>query len=67
MGDPGDRERLRAVRAATDLPIWVDANGGWRFEDALERLPDLTAAGVSLLEQPLWIDTGGVPELVVVD
>jgi L-alanine-DL-glutamate epimerase-like enolase superfamily enzyme len=56
MGDPGDRERLRAVRAATDLPIWVDANGGWRFEDALERLPELTAAGVSLLEQPLMED-----------
>ncbi len=53
MGDPGDGERLSQVRAATQKPIRVDANAAWNATEAIGRLPELTAAHVELLEQPV--------------
>ena len=53
MGDPGDRERLTLVRAATPKTLRADANGGWAPATAVARLPELVAAGVELLEQPV--------------
>ena len=55
-----DVERVRAVRAATDLPLQVDVNEYWTFDEALEALPALAEAGVQYCEQPLPAgDPGG--------
>jgi L-alanine-DL-glutamate epimerase-like enolase superfamily enzyme len=48
-----DTERVRAVRAATELPLQVDANEAWTLEEALEALPVLAELGVEYCEQPL--------------
>jgi L-alanine-DL-glutamate epimerase-like enolase superfamily enzyme len=48
-----DAERVRAVRAATDLPLQVDVNEAWSIDEALETLPTLAEAGVDVCEQPL--------------
>lgn len=52
VGAPEDLERLRAVRAETDVPIRVDANEGWTLDTARELVPELVALGVELIEQP---------------
>jgi L-alanine-DL-glutamate epimerase-like enolase superfamily enzyme len=51
-GGPDDLETLEAVRAVFGGPIRVDANTGWRPEDALSLLPELERLGVELIEQP---------------
>jgi L-alanine-DL-glutamate epimerase-like enolase superfamily enzyme len=48
-----DGERVRAVRAATDLPLQVDVNEAWSLDEALETLRALAENGVDLCEQPL--------------
>ena len=52
LGGPADLETLEAVRAVFGGPIRVDANTGWRPEDALALLPELERLGVELIEQP---------------
>jgi L-Ala-D/L-Glu epimerase len=55
-----DAERVRAVRAATDLPLQVDVNEAWSLDEALETLPVLSELGVEYCEQPLPAgDPGG--------
>jgi L-alanine-DL-glutamate epimerase-like enolase superfamily enzyme len=55
-----DVERVRAVRATTELPLQVDVNEYWTLEEALEALPQLAALGVEYCEQPLPAgDPGG--------
>ena len=39
-----DVERVRAVRAVTDLPLMVDVNEWWSLEEALEALPQLASS-----------------------
>jgi L-alanine-DL-glutamate epimerase-like enolase superfamily enzyme len=51
-GGPSDLATLEAVREVYDGPIRVDANTGWRPEDALGLLPELERLGVELIEQP---------------
>jgi L-Ala-D/L-Glu epimerase / N-acetyl-D-glutamate racemase len=59
-GDALDAERVRAVRRAVDVPVRVDANEGWTLAEALDLLPQLAAAGVECVEQPLPAgDPGG--------
>ena len=53
MGAEFDMELLRAVRESTRQTIRVDANEGWSFAGALERLPELARLGVEFIEQPL--------------
>ena len=48
-----DVERVQAVRAVTQLPLQVDVNEFWSFDEALEALPQLAALGVAYCEQPL--------------
>jgi L-alanine-DL-glutamate epimerase-like enolase superfamily enzyme len=48
-----DLARVDAVRAASALPIRVDANAGWTRERAERLLPLLAERGVELCEQPL--------------
>ena len=55
-----DVERVRAVRAATDLPLMVDVNEYWELDEALENVGALTELGVEYVEQPLPAgDPGG--------
>jgi L-alanine-DL-glutamate epimerase-like enolase superfamily enzyme len=59
-GDGLDVERVRAVRAATDLPLMVDVNEWWSLDEALDALPQLAEIGVEYCEQPLRAgDEGG--------
>ena len=48
-----DLERVRAVRAVTELPLQVDVNEYWTVDEALEALPQLAGLGVEYCEQPL--------------
>jgi L-alanine-DL-glutamate epimerase-like enolase superfamily enzyme len=48
-----DVERVRAVRAATTLPMQVDVNEGWEPDEALDNLRQLAPFDVQYCEQPL--------------
>ncbi|BAV08044.1 L-alanine-DL-glutamate epimerase [Filimonas lacunae] len=64
VGTPGDVELVKALRAHTDATFRVDANGGWTLEEALDKIPQLQALGVELVEQPLAKDNWeGMKEL----
>jgi L-Ala-D/L-Glu epimerase / N-acetyl-D-glutamate racemase len=52
-GDGFDVERVRAVREVTAVPLQVDVNEGWSFEEARDSLPQLAELGVEYCEQPL--------------
>ncbi len=54
VGTENDAQILAAVREATDRPLRVDANEGWRDkEQALKKIQWLQKMGVELIEQPL--------------
>jgi L-Ala-D/L-Glu epimerase len=48
-----DVERVRAVRAVTDLPLMVDVNEYWDADEALEHMWALAELRVDYVEQPL--------------
>ena len=55
-----DVERVRAVRAVSEVPLQVDVNEYWTVDEALEALPQLAGLGVEYCEQPLAAgDPGG--------
>ena len=57
LGDDGDADRVRAVRAARpDAWIGVDANQGFTPTSFHALLPTLVEANVQLVEQPFPID-----------
>ena len=56
-----DVERVRAVRAVTDVPLQVDVNEYWSLEEAREALPQLAELGVEYCEQPLPAGTPAAP------
>jgi L-Ala-D/L-Glu epimerase len=58
-----DVERVRAVRAVTDLPLQVDVNEYWTVDEALDALPQLAELGVEYCEQPLPEGDPGGAEL----
>ena len=58
-----DVERVRAVRARTELPLQVDVNEWWTLEEALEAIPQLAELGVEYVEQPLPAGDPGGAEL----
>jgi L-alanine-DL-glutamate epimerase-like enolase superfamily enzyme len=59
-GDGLDVERVRTVRAVTDVPLMVDVNEWWSLDEALEALPQLAELGIEYCEQPLPAgDEGG--------
>jgi L-alanine-DL-glutamate epimerase-like enolase superfamily enzyme len=55
-----DAERVRAVRAVTDLPLQCDVNEAWSLDEALEYLPQLD---LHYCEQPLPAGDPDGPEL----
>jgi L-alanine-DL-glutamate epimerase-like enolase superfamily enzyme len=56
VGGPSDLATLEAVRGVYDGPIRVDANTGWKPDDAVALLPELERLGVELIEQPFPAD-----------
>ncbi|MEN9569136.1 MAG: hypothetical protein RL172_367 [Bacteroidota bacterium] len=56
VGVEGDVEMVAALRNATNAAIRVDANAGWTLEQALQKIPQLKALGVQMVEQPLAKD-----------
>jgi L-Ala-D/L-Glu epimerase len=55
-----DLERVRAVRAATDLPLQCDVNEYWSLDEALDYLPQME---LEYCEQPLPAGDPDGPEL----
>ena len=53
LGSRRDVETLRFLREKTTAPFFVDVNGGWTLEKALEMIEPMKQFGVQLLEQPL--------------
>jgi len=56
LGTREDTRIVKSLREYTDAIIRVDANGGWDTQEALEKIPQLEALGVELIEQPLAKD-----------
>ncbi len=52
VGGENDVACLKAVRRVTDVPIRVDANAAWSADEAVERIREIAAFGVELVEQP---------------
>ena len=52
LGTHRDVEIIRAIRAVTDKPIYVDANTAWSPKEAVRKIRDLEPYGVELIEQP---------------
>lgn len=54
LGRDNDRELIRIIRSATDVPIYVDANQGWTDRQrSLDMIFWLQEQGVLLVEQPM--------------
>lgn len=54
LGSEDDRGIIRAIREVSDLPLYVDANQGWRDPlEAIDLIHWLAAQGVVLIEQPV--------------
>jgi L-alanine-DL-glutamate epimerase-like enolase superfamily enzyme len=58
-----DVDRVRAVRAVTELPLQVDVNEWWSLDEALDAVPRLAELGVDYVEQPLPAGDEGGPAL----
>lgn len=54
-GGPRDVERIRAIRAAVgeDIPIRIDANQGWKVNEAIETLQALAPFNIQHCEEPI--------------
>lgn len=53
VGSDDDLEKLQAIRSHTTAGIRIDANAGWKNDQALSYLPVLESLGIELIEQPL--------------
>ena len=58
-----DVERVRAVRAVSEVTLQVDVNEYWTLDEALDALPRLAELGVEYCEQPLPAGDPGGAEL----
>ena len=56
LGTPQDIEIMTALRKHSNAVIRVDANAAWTAKEALEKIPQLQALNVELIEQPLAKD-----------
>ena len=53
VGTEYDVELVRAIREVTGATLRMDANAAWTPKEALERIEQLAAFGVELVEQPV--------------
>jgi len=57
LGGPQDATIVREIASAVDVPLRVDANGGWNARRTLELVDEaLGPCGVTLIEQPVPAD-----------
>ncbi len=56
LGTPDDVTIVRELRRHTDAPFRVDANGGWKADEAIAKSLELAEFGVEFIEQPLPAD-----------
>ena len=56
LGTPDDIAIMQALRKHTNAIFRVDANAGWKVEEALIKIPQLADLGVEFIEQPLAKD-----------
>lgn len=56
LGTAEDIQIMQALRQHTDAAFRIDSNAGWTVEEALEKIPQLAALGVTFIEQPLAKD-----------
>ena len=57
LGSANDKLLINTVRSVTNLPLYVDANQGWKTkEEGLEMVNWLKEKGVVLVEQPMKKD-----------
>jgi L-alanine-DL-glutamate epimerase-like enolase superfamily enzyme len=56
LGTPHDLQIMRAIREATDKPIYVDANTAWTPKAAVRNIRELVPYGIELIEQPTSAD-----------
>lgn len=56
LGMPEDISIVRSLRENTNAILRVDANAGWKLEEALQLIPQLKELGVEFIEQPLAKD-----------
>lgn len=56
LGGEEDEARIKAIRAATNSKLRVDANAGWSREEALRIIPRLVEYDLEFIEQPLAVD-----------
>lgn len=56
LGTPDDIGIVEAMRRNSDAVLRVDANAGWKLDEALVLIPRLAELGVELVEQPLAKD-----------
>lgn len=64
-GFENDVEVIATLRKHTDAIFWVDANGGWTIDEALQKIPVLKELGVELIEQPLHKDDTALMKILV--
>jgi L-Ala-D/L-Glu epimerase len=58
-----DVDRVRAVREVTMVPLQVDVNEYWSYDEAVDALPQLAELGVEYCEQPLPAGDPAGPQL----
>ena len=52
VGSDNDIACLSAIREVTDVPVRVDANAAWTADEAIDRIGEMMAFGIELVEQP---------------
>lgn len=55
LGSPRDLDVLRMLREETTAPFWLDGNAGWALEDLEAVFGELSALGVTAIEQPFAV------------
>jgi L-alanine-DL-glutamate epimerase-like enolase superfamily enzyme len=54
LGRDSDKELIQTIRSVTDVPLYVDANQGWKDrEQSLDLIYWLHQQGAQLIEQPM--------------
>ncbi|GAG14581.1 unnamed protein product, partial [marine sediment metagenome] len=61
MGSDDDIEVVKKFRELSDAELRIDVNGGWKFNEAVEKLKELEKYNIEFVEQPL--PTGSLKEL----
>lgn len=54
LGGDNDKEMINSIRSVTDVPLYIDANQGWKDKyQALDMIHWLNTKGIEFIEQPM--------------